>query len=148
MVEEPDGSAAATQGQPDLPPKKGRAEPFKMIAGLVAVTAGLFTLLVLGSLAIVFVRGQAAQVATIASAAFGVVGTIVGAYFGVKAGSEQTQQVLDQAQGTLAALRHEAAKAQAFAAHLPPGAAESAVSDAQKLIAAAEASGSKPPTSS
>ncbi len=51
--------------------------------------------------------------ATIASAAAGVIATIVGAYFGLKIGSDQTKTASENQ-------KVEAAKAQVFAAHLPP----------------------------
>lgn len=61
---------------------------------------------------------------TIASAASGVIATIVGAYFGVKVGTDQTKNDVEGE-------RQQAAKAAVFAAHLPE-------SKADKVLAIAE----------
>jgi hypothetical protein len=110
----------------------------KAAGGLIAVSAGLLTLLVIATLALVFVRNETAQVATIASAAFGVVGTVVGAYFGVKAGTDQSEKAQNQTQGTVQALREEAAKAQAFAAHVPENKTTQALDEARRMAGQAE----------
>jgi hypothetical protein len=60
------------------------------------------------------------QFTTLATAAIGVVGSGVGAYFGVKVGSDGTARAV---QGQ----REEAAHAQVFAAHLNPDLAETAL---------------------
>ena len=118
-----------------------RSKAIKVVGGLVAVLGGLFVVLVISVLAIAVVSGDTGQIATIAAASFGVVGTIVGAYFGVKVGTDQSQQALrqtqhamGQTQDTIRAMREEASKAQAFAAHLPPPAASAAMRDARLLI--------------
>jgi hypothetical protein len=120
------------------PAKRDKADSLKAAGGLIAVSAGLLTLLVIATLALVFVRNETAQVATIASAAFGVVGTVVGAYFGVKAGTDQSEKAQNQTQGTVQALREEAAKAQAFAAHVPENKTTQALDEARRMAGQAE----------
>jgi hypothetical protein len=93
---------------------------------LVAVCAGLLTLLVIACVAMGVVHGDARSVASIATASFGVIGSVVGAYFGVKVGAEGTARALD-------AHRAEAARAQAFAAHLPEARARAALIDADRM---------------
>jgi hypothetical protein len=113
----------------------------KVIGGLIAVALGLFVVLILGVLALSLVHDDAAQVATIAGSAFTVIGTLVGAYFGVKVGTDQTKSALGQTseamkqtQLAVDAMRAEAAKAQVFAAHVPPGpVAERAIADAREV---------------
>jgi hypothetical protein len=67
---------------------------------------------------------------TIAGSAIGVIGSIVGAYLGVKLGGDQTRSAIE-------AQREEAVKAQVYAAHLPAGQAgevvEMAMSEAEKV---------------
>jgi hypothetical protein len=46
-------------------------------------------------LAIAIDHDDAPSVASIATAAFGVIGSVVGAYFGVKVGADGTQRALD-----------------------------------------------------
>jgi hypothetical protein len=62
-----------------------------------------------------------------------VIGTLVGAYFGVKIGTDQTKTAMEQTDRAHSALREEAAKAQAFAAHVPPSEANRALRDAKDL---------------
>jgi hypothetical protein len=86
------------------------SEKIRTIGGLVAVVAGVLAVAVI---AIVAMCKNTSTSATIASATAGVIATIVGAYFGVKIGSDQSKTA---AEGQKA----EAAKAQVYAAHLPP----------------------------
>ena len=73
-----------------------------------------------------FVKTDNPSVVSIATASFGVIGTIVGAYFGVKVATDGTQKAID-------GLKDESAKAQSFAAHLDPGRASEAVTTYQDL---------------
>ena len=91
--------------------------------GLIAVCAGLVALAVIAIVAIVVVRNDTTSVAGIATGAGGVIGSIVGAFFGVKAGSRNAATAL-KAQQT------ESARAQLFAAHLDPGKADELVQKA------------------
>jgi hypothetical protein len=84
-------------------------EKIRTVGGLLAVVAGV---LAVGSIAIVALAKNTSTAATIASSAGGVIATIVGAYFGVKVGS-------DQSRAANSSERAEAAKAQVYAAHLP-----------------------------
>jgi hypothetical protein len=97
------------------------SEKIKTIGGLVAVVAGVLAVL---AIAIVAMLKDTSTAATIASATAGVIATIVGAYFGVKVGSDQSKTANE-------GQRAEAAKAQVYAAHLPPG-------DAKGIVAMAE----------
>jgi hypothetical protein len=108
-----------------------RSEALKMVGGLLAVGVGLFTLLVIAILAIVYTN-DATQVATIASSSFGVIGTIVGAYFGVKIGTDQTQRAMNQNQETMQALLDQSARAEVYAAYLTPEAAGPALDEADR----------------
>lgn len=130
----------------EIPPARGRRgrwwQDIKVIGGLAAVSLGLAVVLLIATLAIIFVRGDAGEVATVASAAFSVVGTMVGAYFGVKIGTDQTLaamsqtgQAMQQTQGAIDLMRQEAAKAQAFAAHLSADSAREALEAAVELAA-------------
>jgi hypothetical protein len=99
--------------QPPSPPANAATtwdEKVKAIGGLVAVTVGV---LVVGSIAIIALFQDPSTAATIASSAGGVIATVVGAYFGVKVGTDQSKTAIKSQEA-------EAAKAQVYAAHLPP----------------------------
>jgi hypothetical protein len=106
--------------------KPNWSDRLQAAGALVAVCAGLLTLLVIACLAIGVVHDDAQYVASIATASFGVIGSVVGAYFGVKIGAEGTAKALD-------AHSAEAARAQAFAAHLPEERARRALIDADRM---------------
>jgi hypothetical protein len=97
------------------------------IAGLLAVVAGLLALIAVSVAAIVVLpRGNGQNVVAVATGSFGVIGTVVGAYFGVKLGADG-RQAANQAQ------RVEAAKVQALAAHMDAGEATAALREAGHL---------------
>jgi len=116
---------AAYTGNAD-PPPASKSESIKVIGGLIAVVAGLAVLVVIAVVAMREVHANSQSIVSIATSAFGVVGTVIGAYFGVKVGSDGTQKAIAGMQG-------EAAKAQAFAAHLDPTKADAAIKTAERL---------------
>jgi hypothetical protein len=85
------------------------ADSLKLVGGLVALSGGLLVLGLIAGGAFIADPGDASSIAT---GAFGVIGSIVGAYFGVKIGTDGTQAAIE-------AQQKEASKAQVFAAHLP-----------------------------
>lgn len=98
-----------------------------VIAGLLAVGVGVFAIAVIAIVAIIVTpSGNGEAVAAIATGSVGVIGSVVGAYFGVKVGSDGRQQAEVGRQV-------EAAKAQVLAAHLPPDLAANALADAQRV---------------
>jgi guanyl-specific ribonuclease Sa len=108
-----------------MPNKEGeptRADSIKTIGGLVAVVVGVLAVL---TIALVAIFEDSNSAATIASAAAGVIATIVGAYFGLKVGTDQTKTANE-------AQKAEAAKAQVYAAHLPSNEAKEVVDLAEK----------------
>lgn len=119
-------SAAPAPPGPD-PTPSSKSEAIKLIGGLIAVVAGLAVLLVIAVVAMREVHANSQSIVPIATSAFGVVGSIIGAYFGVKVGSDGTQKAIAGMQG-------EAAKAQAFAAHLDPSKADAAIETAERLV--------------
>jgi hypothetical protein len=108
----------------DAPPEPREPswwQNIQVVGGLTAVSLGLFVVLFIATLSIGVIHDDPDKVATIASAAFTVVGTLVGAYFGVKVGTDQTKTAMQQTDRAHVAARQEAAKAQAFAAHVASG---------------------------
>jgi hypothetical protein len=99
------------------------------IGGLVAVVAGLLAIagIAIGAL---IVGSQTA--ATVAGSTTAVVGSVVGAYLGVKIGTDQTKNAI-QAQ------REEAAKGQIYAAHMSKEEALNAVPLAEEAAKAVRA---------
>ncbi len=122
----PEPSGASASGKP--PPTTGTEESWsdkvKTIGGLVAVAVGVC---VVGVIAVIALIKDSDTAATIASSAGGVIATVVGAYFGVKVGSDQSRTAIE-------AQREEAAKAQIYAAHLPPDRAEDVLRIANETV--------------
>jgi hypothetical protein len=102
----------------------------KVIGGLLALSGGLVALVVVVIVALIVKPDTTGG--SIATAAIGVIGSTVGAYFGVKIGSDGTQKAID-------AQQQEATKAQVFALHTAPEAAADAMANAQALISAQRA---------
>ena len=125
MAADTRSAAPAPPGADPTPSSK--SEAIKLIGGLIAVVAGLAVLLVIAVVAMREVHANSQSIVPIATSAFGVVGSIIGAYFGVKVGSDGTQKAIAGMQG-------EAAKAQAFAAHLDPSKADAAIETAERLV--------------
>jgi membrane protein DedA with SNARE-associated domain len=100
------------------------AADIRIVGGLIALIVGVIAIGLLAGGALIADPGNAAPIAT---AAFGVIGSIVGAYLGIKIGTDGTQKAL-QAQ------QDEATKAQVFAAHLNPDKAELALDQARAIV--------------
>jgi hypothetical protein len=89
-----------------------RSEGVRTIGGLLAVIGGVIVVAIIATAAI----SKNTQIAaTISGSTTGAVAAIVGAYFGVKIGTEQTKQALDAADTQSKAKDREAAKAQVYA---------------------------------
>lgn len=113
------------------PPAPGRISSsiaaLKLIGGLVALFFGLLAIVVIVLLALLIAPSDSTGVATAAITASG---TMVGAYFGVKIGTDGTRKTID-------AMRQESAKAQAYALAVPDHtSATNAISHATALMAA------------
>lgn len=104
------------------PPEDTWSEKVKTVGGLVAVGIGVFAV---ATIAIVAMSTDTSSAATIASSAGGIIATIVGAYFGVKVGTDQSKTAIESQKA-------EGAKAQVYAAHLPPEQASSVLDMAEK----------------
>jgi hypothetical protein len=117
---------SAAEGDPSAKASKATgdtwSEKIKTIGGLVAVTVGVIAV---GTIAIIALIKNTETSATIASAAGGVIATIVGAYFGVKVGSDQSKTAIDGQKAI-------GAKAEVYAAHLPPDAAPGIIAMAER----------------
>jgi hypothetical protein len=100
----------------------------KAVGGLAAVTVGV--LAVTGVAVGALIVGSEIA-ATIAGSSAAAIGSMVGAYFGIKVGTDQTSKAI-QAQA------EEAAKGTALAAHLPEDKAEQALQAAENAAAAVQ----------
>jgi hypothetical protein len=123
---DPEPSGGPPVGQPSDTTETGAtwSDNVRTIGGLVAVAIGV---LVVGLVAVIALIKDSDTAATIASSAGGVIATIVGAYFGVKVGSDQTRTAIE-------GQKEEAAKAQIYAAHLPPEKAEDVLRQAEESV--------------
>ena len=124
--EPPEASRTEVSSEPSPPrPPQTATEGIKLIGGLVVVCVGLVVLAVIAVVAMGLVS-DSSEVVAVATAAFSVIGTLVGSYFGLKIGSDGTA-------AAVAGLKDEAAKAQAFAAHVPTDVADKAIEAAKGL---------------
>jgi uncharacterized protein YacL len=121
---EPSGASASADPPPTTRTEENWSDKVKAIGGLVAVAVGVC---VVGVIAVIALIKDSDTAATIASSAGGVIATVVGAYFGVKVGSDQSRTAIE-------AQREEAAKAQIYAAHLPPDQAEDVLRIANETV--------------
>jgi hypothetical protein len=113
------GRAAARRSPRRLP-----LDEVKVVGGLIALIAGVIVVGLLAGGALIADPDNAAPIATAAS---GVIGSIVGAYLGIKIGTDGTQKALR-------AQQDEATRAQVFAAHLNPDKAELALEQARAIV--------------
>jgi hypothetical protein len=104
------GKAGAEEGKSPATKETTNAESIKLIGGLVALGSGLLVLALIAGGALIAGTATAEKIAI---GAFGVIGTLVGAYFGQKIGSDGSKDATERA-------NQEATKAQIYAAHLPP----------------------------
>jgi arginine exporter protein ArgO len=125
-VQTPDPGEQSVGSEPAEDPggvaPTGLAERLKVIAGLIALGLGLLALVVIAGLVVAFDVSTTA--APIVSAAVSAIGSIVGAYFGIKLGkdaaSDQAVVQTKQTKDAVAAQREEATKTQVALAHLEP----------------------------
>ena len=124
-----------------------QADTFDRVAPLIAVVSGLIIAGLVAGGAIIAGTDNAEKVA---ASAFTVIGSVVGAYFGIKVGADGTQKAIaagaDGTQKAVAAQRAEAARAQVFAAHLPPESASEALDRADQAASLAQSVSGSPPT--
>jgi hypothetical protein len=109
-------------------------EKIRMIGGLFAVGMGLFVILVFGVAAFITfaVKGKlSSELVSIVTSAFGVVGSIVGAYFGIKLGSDHARDANASAQAAQA-------KNDIYAAHLPEEKADAVTTQATNAALAVQ----------
>lgn len=107
---------------PERKERKDWADRVKEIGGLAAVCIGV---LAIAGVAIGALIVDTQTAATIAGAAAAAIGSMVGAYFGVKVGTDQTGKAIE-------AQAEAAAKGTALAAHVPDGKAETALRAAEQ----------------
>lgn len=128
--------AVTGSGRTSESPQASTTGGVKAIGGLIAVAIGItgvFLLALAAVLVLAFqVRSPSAAITGVATGAFGVIGSVVGAYFGVKVGTDQTKPLADAATAA-------SARAAAFALHVPPESAEIAAKAANDAMTAAHA---------
>lgn len=134
---DPSSSPTVVTPPPASAPSQGtgKAESLRTIAGLLAVAIGLAALALIALVGMGFVKTDNPSVVSIATSSFGVIGTIVGAYFGVKVGTDGTTKALEGTQAAIEAIKTESAKATAFASHMDPASASQAIADYHALVA-------------
>jgi hypothetical protein len=118
---------SAIQRQPRAAAVASSLAKLKLVGGLVALSLGLLAIVAVVALVLALTPSNATGVGTAAIAA---AGTMVGAYFGVKIGTDGTDKAVT-------AMRQESAKAQAYALAVPDHqSANNAVAHAQTLMRA------------
>jgi uncharacterized protein YacL len=103
----------------------GKIEQLKIVGGLVALASGLVALVLVVMVALLVKPDTTGG--SIATSAIGVIGSVVGAYFGMKIGSDGTQSAIK-------AQQQEAAKAHVSALHTPPEKATEVVAQTVEIM--------------
>jgi hypothetical protein len=114
---------------------KSFAENVKIIGGLLALGLGLFILLAIVVTAIIAL--PASQAGAAATAGITALGSMVGAYFGVKVGSDGTKEAIE-------GQKEEATKAQAFALGVEPSKTPEVFEALSRMTGGKEAGEPKP----
>ena len=119
------GAADPGGGEP-----AGAIEQLKIIGGLVALGTGLAALVLVVIVALLVKPDTTGG--SVATSAIGVIGSIVGAYFGVKIGSDGTHDAIK-------AQQEEATAAHVSALHTPSEKADQVVAQTIELLTAKRA---------
>jgi hypothetical protein len=132
-AEGPSGGSDTDRGAMGAnPPASTAADQIKLIGGLVALGLGLLTIAVI--VIVVALKGPSDSANAIATAGIGIIGSIVGAYFGVKVGSDGTQKAIQGQSDAVKAQQTEATKAQIIALYTPHENAEDVLAAIQKTL--------------
>jgi hypothetical protein len=102
----------------DSGPPKSATEKLKVVGGLAALCAGLVALVLLAGAALFHLKGEYATSAV--TAAISAMATMVGAYFGIKIGTDGTQQAHENTKAAIGAQKQAAAEASAMALVIDP----------------------------
>jgi hypothetical protein len=108
--------------------KQSNADAIKTVGGLVALAVGIGAIIVIALAALFLISYTNAKtdiIASIASSAFGVISAVVGAFFGIKIGTDQTKTLVEANQASQA-------KAETYALNVPSGEAPRVHSEAGK----------------
>lgn len=113
------------------------SQKVKRVGGFLVVTAGIVAVIAIAATAIIVARSSSSAVASIATGSFTMIGTVVGAYFGVKvgkdSGQEATDRVVEQAKATADQVAEHAKATAILAASLHPDEADDALKKAGLL---------------
>lgn len=118
----------------------GRINKLQSIGGLVAVGTGVAAILVLALAAVVLlafkISAPTDAIVAVTTGAFGVIGSVVGAYFGVKVGTDQAKPIAAAAADATKAAATAHARSEAIALHVPPDNADQALNAANAAVTA------------
>lgn len=73
-------------------------EKLRAVAGLAAVGGGIAAVIVIGLVTVAQLEGRSSEIVAIATAAFGVISALVGAYLGIRVTAEQSSQARQSAE--------------------------------------------------
>ena len=141
VVEPGDAAPTPTPVPPTHPDAGERFGRIGSRDGLIAVTVGIVLVFSLAVVTLILLRkgNDPASTVSIATSAFGVISALVGAFLGIKIGTEQTQGLAQGAQRDAQAAN---ARAGALQTYVPAASKSDAVADADRAAAkAGEASG-------
>jgi hypothetical protein len=122
-----------------------QAKPSRLasVGGLVAVGMGVAAILLLALAAVFLLAFKLSSptdaVVAVATGAFGVIGSVVGAYFGVKVGTDQSKPIAQAAASATEAAAAAHARSEAIALHVAPENADRAAHAANAAVSAMHA---------
>jgi hypothetical protein len=123
-----------------IQPQTSRVAP---VGGLIAVAVGVGAILLLALAAVFLLAFKLSSptdaVVAVATGAFGVIGSVVGAYFGVKVGTDQSKPIADAAASATEAAAVAHARSEAIALHVTPENADRALNAANAAVSAMRA---------
>ena len=121
------------------------AQPSRLasVGGLVAVGLGVAAIFMLALAAVFLLAFKLSSptdaVVAVATGAFGVIGSVVGAYFGVKVGTDQSKPIAAAAASATEAAAAAHARSEAIALHVSPENAARALDAANAAVSAMHA---------
>jgi hypothetical protein len=112
------------------------AESIKSIGGLVAVVIGVVAVTVLAIVTMIFIDSgrDATTIVPLSTAAFGVISAVVGAYLGIKIGTDQSKGLVDQSKGLVEDASNAHAKLAAIQQFVPAEKLGEAQKAAEKAV--------------
>jgi hypothetical protein len=126
-------AAGGETGDPNTAPAgKSKIEELRVIGGLIALCSGLLALVLLAGAALLHLSGEYGSAAV--TAAISAIGTMVGAYFGVKIGNDGAKEAQETTKQVISAHEKASKEATGIAMAMHPEDIDKALDAIKKLL--------------